>query len=270
MDSASYTDSYYDGSNDAVYDDHTSPRASFAGLVQPNFPPDERYLAGSSHHEARVLSDSNYSTQACLIGTFPSEFPINEPSLPNSCYHDSGGRNNIDPDPETAFTADDSEVLYDSDPDPQSSPTSEGSEALTQSSYYDFRGVHWDKSNANSATYMRAREARAQQQGLTPGRMVKPYPSLFHNRERLALTTPGSSQLSDGGKVWAHHPLIPGRTTTWSRSEKERGDGKGAVRSIYTPNDPNKFDVAYHDPAAGSTSGRHDNFVLARYHPARK
>lgn len=108
---------------------------------------------------------------------------------------------------------------------------------------------------------MYASEARQQQAG-APANVGRPYPSTFGNRESLALSTPGSQSRS-GRTEWLHHPLTPGTTTTWTASS---GTGVGAVRSIYTAGDPNKFDVAHHDPSVGVSARGFGNFGTSNYH----
>ncbi|KAI1213842.1 uncharacterized protein F4807DRAFT_409337 [Annulohypoxylon truncatum] len=136
----------------------------------------------------------------------------------------------------------------------------------TNSSYYDFNGVPYHEKNPNSATWMYARDARAQQAGLPPGRQPgRKYPSPFGNGEKLALTTPGSALSPDGPTQWLHHPLIPGTTTTCTGKGRKH---LGGVRSVYTANDPNTFDVMYHNRNAGLSANGNGNFEMSKYHPA--
>ncbi|KAI0006250.1 hypothetical protein F4779DRAFT_29843 [Xylariaceae sp. FL0662B] len=140
----------------------------------------------------------------------------------------------------------------------------------TDSSYYDFNGVHANKYDPNSATWMYARDARAQQAGLPPTMSMKnppnaTYPSRFGNAEGLPLTTPGRPNHRNQ-PTWVHHPLTPGETTTWPAHPGP----PGAVRSAYTDGNPNQFDVMVHDPRAGVSRRGVGQFVLAPYHPAAK
>ncbi|KAI1497565.1 hypothetical protein F5X99DRAFT_421260 [Biscogniauxia marginata] len=135
----------------------------------------------------------------------------------------------------------------------------------TNSSHYDFNGVPYDKYKPNSATWMYARDARAQQAGLPPNQTAERYPSPFGNGEQLPLTTPGSIlKPGDRKAKWLHHPLTPGTSTTWS----QRQGRPGAVRSVYTAGNPNEFDVMVHDIQAGTSARGQGNFAIATYRPA--
>ncbi|KAI1095016.1 hypothetical protein F5B19DRAFT_443049 [Rostrohypoxylon terebratum] len=57
--------------------------------------------------------------------------------------------------------------------------------APTDSSYYDFDGVPYDADEPNSATWMYARDARAQQAGLATAQTKGKYPSKFRNFDKL-------------------------------------------------------------------------------------
>ncbi|KAI1816411.1 hypothetical protein GGS20DRAFT_231372 [Poronia punctata] len=137
----------------------------------------------------------------------------------------------------------------------------------TNSSYYDFDGIGSIR-DVPSATWMYARDARAQQAGLAPdairrNRKDTQYPSVFRNATGLPLTTPGNLD-ADQKPLWAHHPLIPGQTTTYI--DKATHGTAGGVRSAYTLGNPKDFDVIYHDPRR-PTRGRHAEFSLAPYIP---
>ncbi|OTA62098.1 hypothetical protein K449DRAFT_465496 [Hypoxylon sp. EC38] len=134
----------------------------------------------------------------------------------------------------------------------------------TDSSYYSFDGTPWDNRDPNSQTWMYARDARQQQSGLPAGK-ARPYPSPFKNGERLPLSTPGSIPRNKPNPEWLHHPLIPGRTTTW---DPQRDAKLGGVRSFYTEGNASQFDVGYHDPKLGKSARGHDKFSLANYHAA--
>ncbi|KAI2778796.1 hypothetical protein F4815DRAFT_476675 [Daldinia loculata] len=134
----------------------------------------------------------------------------------------------------------------------------------TDSSYYSFNGNPWDRRNPESQTWMYAREARQQQSGLPDGQGV-PYPSYFGNGERVSLSTPGSALAPSGRHGWLHHPLIPGRTTTWTPGSNTR---PGGVRSIYTDGNIVEFDVGYHDVRIGTTGRGSGKFAVANYHSA--
>ncbi|KAI0378643.1 hypothetical protein F5Y04DRAFT_261263 [Hypomontagnella monticulosa] len=130
----------------------------------------------------------------------------------------------------------------------------------TDSSYYSFDGNPWNNKDPDSQTWMYAREARQQQDGVPAGKRL-PYPSRFGNGEVLPLSTPGTSK--HGRSEWLHHPLIPGRSNTWV---PYRRDPVGGVRSFYTEGDTSQFDVGFHDPKIpGYPKGR-EPFSLARYH----
>ncbi|KAI0105631.1 hypothetical protein F4776DRAFT_474219 [Hypoxylon sp. NC0597] len=111
---------------------------------------------------------------------------------------------------------------------------------------------------------MYARDARQQQSGLPAGK-ARPYPSPFRNGEALPLLTPGSTPRNKHNPEWLHHPLIPGRTTTW---DPQRDVNRGGVRSFYTEGNTNQFDVGYHDPKLGTSARGHHEFSLANYHAA--
>ncbi|KAI0891788.1 hypothetical protein F4806DRAFT_481877 [Annulohypoxylon nitens] len=132
----------------------------------------------------------------------------------------------------------------------------------TDSSYYDFDGVPYDNEKPNSATWMYARDARAQQAGIPTARMKSRYPSKFRNSpDNVELSTPGTPGYKNNPE-WLHHPLIPGTTKTYTSGPP------GAVRSVYTKGNPNEFDVMHHDPKAG-TSPRGDHlFAKSHYYPA--
>ncbi|KAI0890661.1 uncharacterized protein GGS22DRAFT_151527 [Annulohypoxylon maeteangense] len=113
---------------------------------------------------------------------------------------------------------------------------------------------------------MYAKDAKAQQAGLAPGHQSgRVYPSAFNNKEKLALSTPGSALKPNGPRQWLHSPLVPGTTETWTPASTE----KSGVRSVYTADDPSKFDVVYHDNRAGASGKKgFGKFVKAEYHPA--
>lgn len=105
------------------------------------------------------------------------------------------------------------------------------------------------------------------------------YPSPFWNREEPALTTPTSSLPyrkrrptlygRDDGTCFReghlHQPLIPNQSEAW-----QLGQDKGAVRSVYTADDPMNFQVMYHDPRKRIEDMKNDPFTLANYHPASR
>ncbi|CAH0026666.1 unnamed protein product [Clonostachys rhizophaga] len=147
----------------------------------------------------------------------------------------------------------------------------------TNSSYYDFDNVPWDGKHGRS--WMHAWRAKFRQIGLTldgvrstisrvtTSRFDGVYPSYFGNKEELPLKTesePISNPTENADtKGWLHHPLIPGRTATFSGGTQE----PGVVRSVYAPSDPTTFDVVYHIGTEGSDNRE---FRLATYHPAVK
>ncbi|KAI1327340.1 hypothetical protein F5Y16DRAFT_399518 [Xylariaceae sp. FL0255] len=138
----------------------------------------------------------------------------------------------------------------------------------TDSSFYDFNGVPCNDNDPNSATWMYASDTRDQQKALL--QQAQPpnsaYPSVYWNREKLPMSTPGS-QLPQGNitrQGWMHHPLVPGSSTPYVS-----GSGRpGGVRSFYTDGDPNNFDVSYHVPNAAKSGKK--KFAKATYHPKAK
>lgn len=119
---------------------------------------------------------------------------------------------------------------------------------------------------------MYARDARAQQAKAPtqPKSGRAGYPSYFGNKDpSTPLTVPqesipypnaksGQHAATDG---WLHNPLIPDRQQTYRNTEYKY---KGAVRSVYGPSDPNKFDVIYHNDTKPF-----GQFSTATYYPAR-
>ncbi|KAI8628015.1 hypothetical protein F5Y19DRAFT_476809 [Xylariaceae sp. FL1651] len=131
-------------------------------------------------------------------------------------------------------------------------------------SQYDFNGIPHDKEDPKAEAFIRASEARAQQVDLAArSQSGIPYAGRFKNIEELPLTTPGSATGPNGESKWDYQPLKPRTSKARSRADGPRG----AVRSIYTPGNPTSFDVAYHDPRAGTSPGGFDNFSLAKHHP---
>jgi hypothetical protein len=131
---------------------------------------------------------------------------------------------------------------------------------------YDFQGVPYRGDIPNSATWMYARDARAQM-ATEPQKQSRNdrYPMPYLNHDKDPLSTPGSKIQIKGDEKhgWMHHPLTPGTTTAYS------GRGKaGGVRAIYTKDDSTKFDVYYHDRKLGTT-GKSGNgvFSQATYYP---
>lgn len=127
---------------------------------------------------------------------------------------------------------------------------------------YSFNGIPWNDRDVNSQTWMYASETRQQQAGVPAGR-ARPYPSLFGNGEGLPLSTPGSDLRPNRGKEWLHHPLTPGRASTWTSAS---GVPPGGVRSFYTAGNPSEFDVGHHNPTLGASARGSGNFGLANYH----
>ncbi|KAI0481336.1 hypothetical protein GGR56DRAFT_629841 [Xylariaceae sp. FL0804] len=142
----------------------------------------------------------------------------------------------------------------------------------TDSSYYDFDGVPWNRKDPQSATWMYARDARAQQATCPPEPSWN-YPRHFANHDNLLLSTPGAPEqgASSGAgqqsvkNSWLHHPLIPGAKTAYQGGRPNAPPG--TVRSVYTQGDTNNFDVIYHDRRAGVTGQGHGKFKVSKYHP---
>ncbi|KAJ3564026.1 hypothetical protein NPX13_g7990 [Xylaria arbuscula] len=116
-----------------------------------------------------------------------------------------------------------------------------------------FNGAPTDKDDPNSPDYIRASDARAQQRALNKRR--RPYPSRFENIEELPLQI---------NPPLVHKPLTPGTTDPWSPSSGR----PGAVRSVYNPDNPEQFEVIFHDERAGKTDGGTDRYTKANYHPS--
>lgn len=131
---------------------------------------------------------------------------------------------------------------------------------------YDLTGIQWNKNDPKPPTWMYARDARSQQQGLPPARPKK-YPGDFWNYEELLFSTPGLEKLHNDEvmKCWMHHPLIPGTPTTWTH---ESVLPRGAVRSVWTEGNPNIFEVAFHSNKEKPPNARFGPFQNAPCIPA--
>ncbi|KAI0161951.1 hypothetical protein GGR52DRAFT_146886 [Hypoxylon sp. FL1284] len=98
----------------------------------------------------------------------------------------------------------------------------------TDSSYYSFDGTPWNgKFDSHSQTWMYAREATQQQAILPANYKARPYPSTYGNIEELPLSTPGARRQATSRQLWLHHPLVPGRATTWGQKGTPRGPVSG-------------------------------------------
>ncbi|KEY70809.1 hypothetical protein S7711_11483 [Stachybotrys chartarum IBT 7711] len=99
-----------------------------------------------------------------------------------------------------------------------------------------------------------------------PTQASRPYPSYYGNRNNnpVTLSTPAEPIPHPAGGTtqgWLHNPLIPNQQHTFRGAASQAG----AVRSVYPPSDPSKFDVIYH--AAGDPAGQFRN---ATYYPKAK
>ncbi|KAJ3529073.1 hypothetical protein NM208_g9923 [Fusarium decemcellulare] len=152
----------------------------------------------------------------------------------------------------------------------ESSPDSEGCSPLkrtpTNSSYYDFHGVQWNR-DYQSQTWMYAREARNQMADVPPERAADgAYPSPFHNLKKLTLPTLRSIFRFIGELELLHYPLVSGRTTTPDPEHSK----STRIRAVYVKGTTALFDVIYHDEAAGITRNGTPEFSEAIYHPAHR
>ncbi|CAJ2511135.1 Uu.00g067600.m01.CDS01 [Anthostomella pinea] len=138
----------------------------------------------------------------------------------------------------------------------------------TDSSYYDMDGIPWKEGDPNSQAWIYAREVRAQQAKAPLQRTARAkYPSPFKNAEPLPLTTPGKPDPTGNKPTeWLHHPMIPGKTTTYRASAKSKAK-PGGIRTFYTEGDNSKYDVGFHDPRVWTPS-KSAGFSLATYVPA--